>query len=312
MKATIASRIWKLIQKALELLGAPQHIVGGLKTCLDSAYHTVWFIRNPMLRVFAQSALAKFGLSVARGVSKQEVQQVISLIRPKPAPMDLIRIGGDNDGGYLLPKDFDGIVACFSPGVAERAEFEESMAKIGIPSFMIDFSVDQEPITNPLFDFEKLFLTTRDTPGQTIRLDTWLKNKAPEHGDLILQMDIEGGEWPVLSDVSPETLARFRIIVLEMHGLDSALTSQASLGLSQAIFEKLNDQFNIVHLHANNCCGSLSFRGLRIPRVLEMTLLRKDRYQVGKDLKGPNVPNSLDSPNVYFKKELRLTKDWLA
>ncbi len=311
MKATIASRIWTLIQKALELLGAPKHIVRGLKTRLDAAYHTVWFIRNSMLYVFAQTALAKFGLSVARRVSKQEVQQVISLIRPKPAPVDLLRIGGDNDGGYLLPKDFEGIVACFSPGVAERAEFEESMAKMGIPSFMIDFSVDQEPITNPLFDFEKLFLTTRDSRGQTIRLDTWLKTKAPEHGDLILQMDIEGGEWPVLADVSPETLARFRIIALEIHGLDSVLTSQASLGFARAVFEKLNDQFNVVHLHANNCCGSLSFRGIRIPRVLEITLLRKDRYKITKDLKSPNVPNSLDAPNVYFKKELRLTKEWL-
>lgn len=312
MKLTIAGRVWTLVQKALDILGAPREFVTSLKTRLDAAYHAVWFIRNSMLYVLAQTALAKLGLSVARRVSKQEVAQVISLLQPKPSPVGLVRIGGENDGGYLLPKDFQGIVACFSPGVAERAEFEESMAKSGIPSFMIDFSVDQEPITNPLFDFEKLFLTTRDTPGQTIRLDTWLKNKAPEHGDLILQMDIEGGEWPVLADVSPETLARFRIIVLEIHGLDSALTSQASLGFSRAIFEKLNDQFNVVHLHANNCCGSLSFRGLRIPRVLEMTLLRKDRYQVGKDLKGPNVPNSLDSPNVYFKKELRLTKDWLA
>jgi hypothetical protein len=265
-----------------------------------------------MLYTIVQSAFAKLGLSVARGVTRKEVEGVVSLLTPQPCPAELVRIGGKNDGGYLVPKDFEGIVGCFSPGVAERAEFEESLAEMGIPSFMVDFSVDQPPITNALFDFEKLFLTTRDIPGQTTRLDTWLKEKAPEQGDLILQMDIEGGEWPVLADVTPETLSRFRIIVLEIHGLDSLFTSQVSLGFCRTIFEKLNDQFSVVHLHANNCCGGLSFRGLQIPRVLELTLIRKDRYELGRDQRRPNIPNALDAPNVYFKKELRLTKEWLG
>lgn len=311
MKATLASRIWVSIQKPLQILGVPKNFIRHLKTILVAGYDTFVFMRHSMLYVFTQTTFAKFGLSVSRGVSKKEIVQLIGLLRPKPSPAELVRIGGENDGGYLLPDDFKGIVGCFSPGVAERAEFEESMAEMGIPSFMIDASVDQAPKTNPLFHFEKLFLTTRDLPGQTIRLDTWIEAKAPEQGDLILQMDIEGGEWPVLADVTPETLARFRIIVLEIHDLDSAITSRASIGFSRAIFEKLTDQFRVVHLHANNCCGSLSFRGIKIPRVLELSLVRKDRYLGSEGLKEPLVPNALDAPNVYYKKELRFTKEWL-
>jgi hypothetical protein len=309
---TIVSVIWIWVQKILERVGASKNFVDGLKTILVASYDTFSFLHHSMVYVFAQSTLAAIGVSLAKGVTKKEVLGVISLLIPRESPAELIRIGGKNDGGYLVPNDFEGIVGCFSPGVAERAEFDESIAEMGIPCFMVDFSVDQPPMANPLFDFEKLFLTTRDTPDQTIRLDTWIKEKAPEHGDLILQMDIEGGEWPVLADVSPETLSRFRIIVLEIHGLDSVFTSEVSSGLCRAIFEKLNDQFSVIHLHANNCCGSLSFRGLKIPRVLELTLIRKDRYEHSNSKIAPGIPNSLDAPNVYWKKELRLTKDWLG
>ena len=38
-------------------------------------------------------------------------------------------------------------------------------------------------------------------------------------GDLLLQMDIEGAEWLALAQVSDRVLSRFRIIVLELHGL---------------------------------------------------------------------------------------------
>jgi hypothetical protein len=42
-----------------------------------------------------------------------------------------------------------------------------------------------------------------------------VRTHAPSAGDLILQMDIEGAEWPVILNASQEVLTRFRIIVLE-------------------------------------------------------------------------------------------------
>ncbi len=33
-------------------------------------------------------------------------------------------MGGENDGGYLVPDDLEGIEYCFSPGVSNIATFE--------------------------------------------------------------------------------------------------------------------------------------------------------------------------------------------
>lgn len=259
-----------------------------------------------------QQLLAALRSSMSVGVTAKELQESLLLIQPKPSPSELTRIGGPTDGGYLIPDDLDDIVACFSPGVAESAEFELAMAGKGIRSFMADYSVGKSPVDHELFDFEKLFLSTHNEPGKFIRLDDWIKGKGQTTGDLILQMDIEGAEWPILADASAETLSRFRIIVLELHGLDNLLTNPLGIEIFKSVFLKLNDQFSVVHLHANNCCGALNYQGIQIPRVLEVTLVRNDRYQPSGQLFESQIPNSLDVPNVPTRKELRLTKDWLG
>lgn len=265
-------------------------------------------------RIFrlVQQLLAALRASISVGITARELRESLLLIQPKASPRQLIRIGGATDGGYLIPDDLDNIVACFSPGVAESAEFELALAKKGIRSFMADYSVNKSPVEHELFDFEKLFLATHNKPGELIRLDDWITGKEKSAGDLILQMDIEGAEWPILADVSAETLSRFRIIVLELHELDNLLTNPLGLEIFKSVFLKLNDQFSVVHLHANNCCGVLNYQGIQIPKVLEVTLIRDDRYHSSSELFKSQIPNSLDVPNVSSRKELLLTKDWLG
>ena len=258
--------------------------------------------------------MSMLGTSMDIGVSETELRSALKLLKPKASPYPLIRLGSAGDGGYLIPDDLDDVVACFSPGVANSADFELALADRGIRSFMADFSVSKAPISNSLFDFEKLFIATFNEPGKFTRLDDWIDDKKQLRGggDLILQMDIEGNEWPILADVSYETLSRFRIIVMELHGLDNLLTNPLGIGIFESVFTKLNGLFSVVHLHANNCCHSLEYRGVKIPRVLEVTLIRKDRYSVSGRLYEPAIPNSLDSPNVPNKPELQITRDWLS
>lgn len=259
-----------------------------------------------------QQILASFRASMAVGVSAREVELALTLIHPKSSPVPLVRVGGSRDGGYLVPDDLEELTACFSPGVAESADFELALAEKGIPSFMADYSVDRPPFQNGLFDFEKLYLATYSEQGKFIRLDDWIAMKDQAQGDLILQMDIEGSEWPILADVSAETLSRFRIIILELHGMDNLLTNPLGLDIFKSIFRKFNDQFSVVHLHANNCCGALFYQGIQIPRVLEVTLIRNDRYQISRQVFASHVPNPLDVPNVQGRDELRLSRDWLG
>jgi hypothetical protein len=172
--------------------------------------------------------------------------------------------------------------------------------------------VDGVPVSNELFDFEKLYLATYNEPGDFIRLDDWIVEKKQNKGDLVLQMDIEGNEWPILADISAETLSRFRIIVLELHEMDNLLTNPLGIEIFSTVFRKLNDQFSVVHLHANNCCGALSYQGIQIPKVLEITLIRNDRYQKSSQVFESTIPHALDVPNVPGKNELTLSRDWLG
>lgn len=88
-------------------------------------------------------------------LSYLDILDLLSLLKPIKTNHELIRIGGDGDGGYLIPNDLVGIDSCFSPGVSSVADFENDLTKKGIKCFLADFSVDAPPIKNKLFDFEK-------------------------------------------------------------------------------------------------------------------------------------------------------------
>ena len=69
--------------------------------------------------------------------------EVLGILKPKPCPYPLIRIGGKSDGAYLVPDDLEGIDSCFSPGVCNSKRFEDHLAKeYAIKSYMCDFSSD--------------------------------------------------------------------------------------------------------------------------------------------------------------------------
>ena len=90
------------------------------------------------------------------------VEQFINRFKNKYIYCDLIRIGGDGDGGYLLPDNLKDVSFCFSPGVKDIALFEEEISeKYGIKSYMADASVDKSPIDNENFTFIKRFLGSK-------------------------------------------------------------------------------------------------------------------------------------------------------
>jgi hypothetical protein len=226
------------------------------------------------------------------------------------SPFPLLRIGGSSDGGYLLPGDLNEISACFSPGVAQSSTFEMAMAEMSIPSFMVDYSVDGPPVANANFRFEKLFLAAHTDGVKFIRLEDWVNANTPRRADLILQMDIEGSEWPVLLDTPEQILNKFRIMVIEFHNLDQMMTTSLGAELFETVFDKLARNFKIVHLHANNAGGVHRYKGQIIPRVLELTFLRSDRFSLSTKRFPAVLPHPLDQPNETKKKEILLCEPW--
>lgn len=254
----------------------------------------------------ALKAIRAFGLSLTKLTPTAEVKSFIKTLTPKNSGHRLIRIGGDADGGYLLPDALEHIAACFSPGVAETADFELEIASRGIPCFLADYSVSKCPNDHPLLHFEKRFIGNH-SDDQFIRLEDWVKRLSPGRGDLILQMDIEGHEYDVLCDTSRDLLRRFRVIVIEFHDLHR-IWEPGFMRLVENAFFKLLDDFTVVHIHPNNCCDPLSHDGVDVPPVMEFTFLRND--QISKISPNTCFPHSLDRPNVKRRQDLPLPICW--
>ncbi|GHB37818.1 hypothetical protein GCM10007094_28930 [Pseudovibrio japonicus] len=238
--------------------------------------------------------------------SAESLRRFAKLAQPKMTDFELIRIGGAGDGGYLIPDDLEGISACFSPGVGPFVRFEEELAGRGIPSFLVDASVDRPPVDNPKFSFQKKYLGVEDS-GDYIRLDSWLEQSAPNKGDLLLQMDIECGEYDVLFDSDQSILSRFRIIVIEFHDLPSLLDPIA-FKLFYHIFRRLLENFEVVHIHPNNCALPVrSKNGFAIPPVMEFTFLRRDRIENSRPAN--TFPHPLDEASTA-KSDYALPSCW--
>ena len=237
-----------------------------------------------------------FGYRFCRATPQADLTDLLAMMRARVIETPLVRLGGPGDGGYLVPDLFDGIAACFSPGVSTVCTFERDMALRGIPSFMADHSVDGPPEPNPLFRFEKKFLGTRNDAVFT-RLEDWVARHAGGlDGDLVLQMDIEGAEYPVLLDTPAAALRRFRTIVLEIHDFDQVFV-RSTYRFYRQVIEKLVADFVVVHLHPNNGTKPRTNGRVAVPKVLEITLLRRDHARI-VDGRKPVYPHPLDAPNL--------------
>jgi hypothetical protein len=244
----------------------------------------------------------------------------IETLRPKPCPFPLIKIGGDKDGAYLLPNDLQGIKACFSPGVNNFKNFEDELFEIfGITSHMCDFSSDVEKFKTPLLNGQTFKKKWLDVNGDkdSISLADWVNELEPDtNEDLLLQMDIEGAEYRNILNTPTSILNRFRIIVIELHGLNTVndpAKFEKELG---PLLNLLDQNFTCVHAHPNNCCGDVILTGskLNIPRVHELTFLRKDRWlEANKNgYYKPLLPHPLDiSQNNVDNPPLFLNEEWL-
>jgi hypothetical protein len=234
------------------------------------------------------------GLFASQMVSEAELKSYWNLVKPHSNGHELIRVGSTGDGGYLLPNDLGGIKYCYSPGAGAIWTFEDSLgSKYGIESLVCDGTIENYPS----FSYLKSFIPKNVGLAESenvISFESWIAEAGVNPGDLLLQMDIEGGEYPILSSIDADFLKRFRIVILELHDLHLlALPSSFSYQYSQLMI-KLLKNFDVVHLHPNNCGGSYIAHGILFPKVIEITLHRKDR---SKELKTTKIPHLLDYPN---------------
>ena len=265
------------------------------------------FIEKIVLR-----RLAKKGFISQKAVEKEKVVELIERLHPVRTQFELIRLGPNKDGGYLVPNCLEDIVACFSPGVAKVSEFEHDCLQRGMKIFMADKSVEKPnwDVAEDRYDFQKKFIGCTNNE-EFMTLDTWVDSTGlPNDAELLLQMDIEGGEYATLMNASDELMKRFKVVVIEFHRLQH-LWNRGFFMIAETVFKKLLQTHICVHLHPNNFGGTersvFSQNGVDIPKVMEFSFVRKDIAEI----KGyaTQFPHSLDFDNTR-KAHYPLPKMW--
>lgn len=262
--------------------------------------------------IFLKKAILKEierrGYLIQKVTPPEMIKALLKKVYPRKTKAGLIRMGGEADGGYIIPDDLSGISCCFSPGVSDISQFERDCLDRGIRVFMADYSVSEPKLdsTKYSFSFLKKFIGSY-SDEKFVSINEWMySNLQEEDGDVILQMDIEGSEYQSLLNISDHLLRKCRLIIVEFHHLES-LWSPHFYQIFEATVTRLLQNHTCVHIHPNNSNGVEEREGLRIPRIVEMTFYRKDREIL--DEFETVFPNALDRENIKGR-SIYLPKEW--
>ena len=266
-------------------------------------------MKNKFISKF-KSQLYKFGLNIERSNSVNEILTFINKFKSNYIFINLIRVGGGGDGGYLVPNILENINFCFSAGVGEISNFERDLSKkYNIKSFLADASVNGPAINDRNFFFTQKFLSSVNN-DENITLSNWLiQSDVKVDSGKILQMDIEGSEYEVLTYESLECLSKFSIIIIEFHKIQN-ITNPIFLKMIKAIFEKIYKNFKICHAHPNNFSGLYVYKGIQIPSSLEITFIRNDLIDQDKSSNEILLPHPLDEKNDKNLSDILMPESW--
>ncbi|PKQ45756.1 FkbM family methyltransferase [Confluentibacter flavum] len=251
------------------------------------------------------------GYQISENTDKSKILELIKTVRPYETNLGLVRLGGIEDGGYVVPNDLIGIEACFSPGVDKESGFEIDCLKRGMQVYMADNSVDKPNIDSSKFNYNFIKKHIGTTSNEDyITFTDWVNSSNIEtNRDLLLQMDIEGAEYLTILSADESIIKRFRIILIEFHFLER-LWNDDFYSLVEPVFKKLLKTHTCIHIHPNNCSKIVKHNNIQIPPVLEFSFIRNDRF-TNKEPQ-VNFPNELDNTNLNNIPDVILPKIWYA
>ena len=204
------------------------------------------------------------------------------------SPFNKLRLGKDNDGGYIIADIPNVRYELFlSGGIEFDISFEEDFIDKykGVISVAFDGSIEQLPKKNDRLIFWKLFIG-----GNENGYCTNLHKIIDRFDNIFIKMDIEGGEVEWIKSLSNEQLNKFHQIVIEFHFPFSNKEIE--------VFEKINKNHYLIHFHGNNAGGVINHKGVIIPNVFECTYLNKKYFINIPELNIDPIPSILDMPNI--------------
>ncbi len=206
---------------------------------------------------------------------------IMNLLKIQETGSQMIRLGSDYDGGYVvLSKDYSRSFL-ISAGISTNNDFERDFALLGGHGHQVDYTVTEAPEKhhNLSFSPSRLVGASEKTESFDVTLDElyrkFIQGTHYEGQPNVLKMDIEGSEWDVLNSCA--VIEKFDQILLEIHYLER-LGKEHFQTLYLSTLQKLLSKFAPIAIAGNNCCGFVTIGGFSLPRVLEMTLVNRATY----------------------------------
>ncbi len=231
------------------------------------------------------------------------LRKLFEKLYPVATDIELLRFGGNSDGSYIVPLldfGYDGVV---SPGVGQSFEFEKAIAGNDCRVVLIDGTVGQPQNLPPGFVFLQKMLGSSTNPERNqISIKEVTNQYFPTSRSLVLQMDIEGGEYEVLNSINEDDLIPFATILVEFHHLHKlyeGLSWNSEIKRAIQIFDR---DFILIHTHPNNAGGFFLWKFRKLPKVVETTWVR--RSLVGEVHGQAKLPHPLDRRNDTLLEDL--------
>lgn len=242
---------------------------------------------------------------------------MINKIKKLLIPYDYInlkRYGGNYDGGYILASDLlekSDIIYSYGVGPDESwITFDREMLSMNKKVYMYDNLINGFWTSHQNLIFKSEYVNSQNI------LQHIYDNKHTNNTNMILKMDIEGNEFETILNSSSELFTYFNQIAIEIHDItNNHLEPHYLININDPyerwmnkirLFSKLNEYFNLVHIHGNNNSYKIIDT---MPDVLELLYIRKDCMNSNSSISKEKCPrNQLDFPNNFNKPEIVM--DW--
>lgn len=213
-----------------------------------------------------------------------------------------VRLGSRGDGGYIIANNSE-YDLFLSAGIEDNLDFEYEFLKTHPNIKGLAFDLESQ-IDEPKEQKDRLTIVKKHISNINSDCFTNLIEESRDYENIFLKMDIEGGEYNWIGNYEHfyENFNKFKQIVIEFHFIDKSLYSQY-----MGSIEKINKTHRLIHLHPNNCCGMITYRNQKIPKVFECTFLRKTEFEEEPEIDFSPIPSELDVKNVAKKEDIILT-----
>jgi hypothetical protein len=228
-----------------------------------------------------------------------KVKTILKKLTPQDPITDKkkIRLGRDNDGGYVMLDNFENTQAVYGFGIANDFSWEEGiLRRIGnVYVFMYDHTIDPPNVKDEHLKWRKIGICGKNSRGQDLKTLEELLKEDGNFGkeNIVLKMDVEGAEWDVFSTISEEVMNKFSQIVVEFHDMCNLNKDHYNKMLNA--LNKINATHQVIHIHGNNYGNYLVIGGIPMPETLEITYLRRKDWRFKENAQV--YPTKLDQPN---------------